>query len=122
LLSDRAKHDVAALVQGVRLIHDLTARSPLTDAIKRGPRRLSSGAALTRYVGQNVSDYGHSVGTCRMGPSPGGGDVVDARGRVHGLANVFVADASIMPRIPRANTNLTCFAIGARVGDLLANG
>ena len=113
---------VGALMEGVRLIHDLTKRSPLADAIKRGPRRLSSGAALERYVRNNVSDYGHSVGTCRMGPMPDAGDVVDARGRVHGLANVFVADASILPRIPRANTNLTCSVIGGRVADLLAAG
>jgi choline dehydrogenase-like flavoprotein len=121
-LSDRADHDVGALMEGVRLIHDLTKRSPLADAIKRGPRRSSSGAALERYVRNNVSDYGHSVGTCRMGPSPDAGDVVDVRGRVHGLANVFVADASIVPRIPRANTNLTCSVIGARVADFLAAG
>ncbi|MDQ3951065.1 MAG: GMC family oxidoreductase, partial [Gemmatimonadota bacterium] len=121
-LSDRAAHDVGALVEGVRLIHDLAKRSPLADVIKRGPRRFSSHARLARYVRDNVSDYGHSVGTCRMGPSPEAGDVVDARGRVHGLTNVLVADASIIPRIPRANTNLTCSVVGARVGDFLASG
>jgi choline dehydrogenase len=120
LLTDR--HDVAALVEGVRLIHDLTKRSPLADAIKRGPRRFSASAQLARYVRENVSDYGHSVGTCRMGRSPESGDVVDARGQVHGLANVFVADASVIPQIPRANTNLTCSVIGARVADFLASG
>jgi choline dehydrogenase-like flavoprotein len=120
-LSDREHHDVGALVEGVRLIQELTKRSALADTIKRGPRRFSSDAPLARYVRNNVSDYGHSVGTCRMGPSPNAGDVVDARGRIHGLANVFVADASIIPRIPRANTNLTCFVIGARVADLLAS-
>ena len=55
-----------------------------------------------------------------MGSRPASGDVVNARGKVHGLANVFVADASIIPRIPRANTNLTCYVIGARAADLLA--
>jgi choline dehydrogenase-like flavoprotein len=119
-LSDRDDHDVGALVEGVRLIQELTKRSPLTAVVKRGPRRFSSDARLARYVRENVSDYGHSVGTCRMGLSPKDGDVVDARGRVHGLANVFVADASIVPRIPRANTNLTCSVIGARVADFLA--
>ena len=68
----------------------------------------------------NPADYSHSVGTCRMGPSPGRGDVVDAGGCVHGLANVFVADASVIPRIPRANTNLTCYVIGAKIAGLLA--
>jgi choline dehydrogenase len=53
-----------------------------------------------------------------MGPSPDGGDVVDGVGRVHGLTNVYIADASIVPIIPRANINLTCFVIGSRVADL----
>jgi choline dehydrogenase len=122
LLSDPGGHDVTALMKGVRFIQDLTKRSSLADAIKRAPRRFSAEAPLARYVRDNVSDYGHSVGTCRMGPSATAGDVVDARGRVHGLANVFVADAAIVPRIPRANTNLTCSVIGIRVADFLAAG
>jgi choline dehydrogenase len=114
LLHDRGGHDARALAEGVGLIHDLTTRSPLADAISRGPRRFTSTARLTQYVRNNVSDYGHSVGTCRLG------DVVDERGRVQGLENVYVADASIMPIIPRANTNLACSVIGARIGGFLA--
>jgi choline dehydrogenase len=114
LVSDPARHDVSALVEGVRLIHDLTTRAPLADFIKRGPRRFRFDARLARYVRNNVSDYGHSVGTCSMG------DVVDARGRVQGLENVYIADASVMPVIPRANTNLACSVIGARVAEFLA--
>jgi choline dehydrogenase len=114
LLNDRGGHDARALAEGVGLIHDLTTRSPLADAISRGPRRFTSPARLTQYVRNNVSDYGHSVGTCRLG------DVVDERGRVQGLENVYVADASIMPIIPRANTNLACSVIGARIGGFLA--
>jgi choline dehydrogenase len=120
LLTDREGHDARALAEGVRLVHDLTGRSPLAEAIKRGPRRFGSEARLARYVRDNVSDYGHSVGTCRMGRTPAAGDVVEPRGRVHGLANVFVADASIIPTIPRANTNLTCSVVGARLADFLA--
>jgi choline dehydrogenase-like flavoprotein len=47
--------------------------------------------------------------------------VTDARGRVHGMENVFVADCSIMPVIPRANTNLPAVVVGERIaGWLLA--
>jgi choline dehydrogenase-like flavoprotein len=96
---------VDALIEGIRIVHDVTRRAP-----------------LARFVRDNPADYSHSVGTWRMGPSPGRGDVVDAGSRVHGLANVFIADASIsiIPKIPRANTNLTCYVIGARATDLLA--
>lgn len=81
--------------------------------------QFTDGARLLRYVRNKVSDYGHSGGTCRLGAVPESGDVVDVRARVHGLENVWIADASIMPRIPRANTNLTCSAIGVRMADLL---
>jgi choline dehydrogenase len=48
----------------------------------------------------------------------GDGDaVVDARGRVRGVEGLAVVDASIMPNVPRANTNLTCIMIGERVAD-----
>jgi choline dehydrogenase-like flavoprotein len=45
--------------------------------------------------------------------------VVDERARVYGYDNLLVADASIMPTIPRANTNLTTAAIAERVAELL---
>jgi choline dehydrogenase-like flavoprotein len=54
-----------------------------------------------------------------MGPSSDPAAVVDAEGRVRGLGNLFVADASIMPVIPRANTNLTCMLIGLKVADVV---
>ena len=117
LLKDR--HDVDTLIDGAEIIHELTRRVPLAEAIARGPRWFKSRARRARFVRSNVTDYAHPVGTCRMGLAPEAGDVVDARGRVHGLANVFVADASVMPQIPRANINLTCFVIGARVADFL---
>jgi choline dehydrogenase len=121
LLTDRKGEDAAAVAEGIRLVHELTRHAPLASAVKRGPRRFASDDRLIRYVRENVSDYGHPVGTCRMGLAPSNGDVVDAQGRVHGLTNVFVADASIVPRIPRANTNFTCFVIGTRMADLLAD-
>jgi choline dehydrogenase-like flavoprotein len=45
--------------------------------------------------------------------------VVDQDGRVRGVDRLHVADASIMPAIPRANINLTCIMIGERIADRL---
>ena len=45
--------------------------------------------------------------------------VGDARGRCHGIDQLVVADASIMPSVPRANTNLTCLMIGEHIGEWL---
>jgi choline dehydrogenase-like flavoprotein len=50
-----------------------------------------------------------------MGPADDPGAVVDATGRVHGVAGLRVADASIMPVIPRANTNLPAIVVGEKV-------
>ena len=66
-----------------------------------------------------MGGYWHPVGTCKMGPESDAGAVVDASGRLHGSANVYVADASIMPTIPRANTHLPVIAIAERIADLL---
>ncbi|MDB5873759.1 MAG: hypothetical protein JWQ07_3201 [Ramlibacter sp.] len=49
---------------------------------------------------------GHPVGTCAMGQAGDPLSVVDETFRVHGIDNLFVADASVMPVIPSANTNL----------------
>jgi choline dehydrogenase len=59
----------------------------------------------------------HPCGTAKMGPQEDPMAVVDAMGRCHGLEQLVVADASIMPTVPRANTNLTCFMIGERIGE-----
>ena len=78
------------------------------------------GAALDVALLAKVSTYHHPVGTCAMGPDPERGAVVDARGRVHGLDGVIVADASIMPSIPAANTHLATVMIAERVAAWLA--
>lgn len=120
LLSDPDGHDVGALVKGVQLIERLTQQQPLAASIRGTGPRFASDHQRAAYVRKNVTDYAHSVGTCRMGPSPSTGDVVAADTTVHGLANVSVADAAIMPIVPHANTNFTCFVIGARAADLIA--
>jgi choline dehydrogenase len=59
----------------------------------------------------------HPCGTAKMGPSEDPMAVVDAMGRCYGVDQLVVADASIMPSVPRANTNLTCFMIGEQIGE-----
>ena len=54
-----------------------------------------------------------------MGPQEDEIAVVDARGRCHGVEQLVIADASIMPSVPRANTNLTCLMIGEKIGEWL---
>jgi choline dehydrogenase len=75
--------------------------------------------ALDAALRAKVSSYHHPVGTCAMGPSVERGAVVDARGRVHGADGLFVADASIMPDIPAANTHLPTTMVAERIADWL---
>lgn len=79
-------------------------------------RALGSGAPAARHGGgrtlpdeqilASISPMGHPVGTCAMGRADDPMAVVDESFRVHGIDNLFVADASVMPVIPSANTNL----------------
>jgi choline dehydrogenase len=54
-----------------------------------------------------------------MGPASDPMAVVDEHGCCHSVDQLVVADASVMPFVPRANTNLTCIMIGEMVGEWL---
>ncbi len=55
-----------------------------------------------------------------MGPDPGAGAVVDARGAVHGIDGLWAADASVMPAAPSAPTHLSTVVVATRIADMLA--
>ncbi len=59
----------------------------------------------------------HPCGTAPMGPESDPLAVTDGRGRVYGVENLFIADASLMPVIPSANTNVSTLMIGERIGE-----
>lgn len=61
----------------------------------------------------------HTVGSCKMGPKEDTEAVVDARLRVYGINGLRVIDASIMPNVPRANTNAATIMIGEKGSDMI---
>ena len=71
------------------------------------------------FAKRNCSTTYHPVGSCRMGPTSDPNAVVDARLRVHGLENVRVADASIMPTVPSGNTHAPTLMIGEKASDMI---
>jgi choline dehydrogenase len=85
--------------------------------IMSGPRDDWTSLARSTY-----ESYHHGVGTCMMGPTSNPLAVVDQHLRVHGVDNLWVADASIMPTVTHANTNLTSIMIGERASDFIERG
>jgi choline dehydrogenase len=108
-LSDPA--DEAPILEGLELARQLAATSPLAEllAVERRPGPV----AADDYVRSTVRGYFHPAGTCAIG------QVVDPDCRVLGIEGLLVADASVMPTIPRANTNLTTAAIAERIAETI---
>jgi choline dehydrogenase len=97
-----------------RLVHNGPAKEYYGPLLQPAP-----GADWAAFARSTYDSYHHGVGTCMMGPSSNGMAVVDERLRVHGVQNLWVGDASIMPTVSHANTNLTSIMIGERLADLI---
>jgi choline dehydrogenase len=120
LLSEQA--DVDALVAGVELGLDIASQPAFRDLIKRWvapPRRMSREGTVA-FIRRSCSSYFHPVGTCAMGS--GREAVVDAELRVHGIEGLRIADASVMPTIPSANTNAAVVMIGEFAAERASSG
>jgi 5-(hydroxymethyl)furfural/furfural oxidase len=129
MLSDR--RDLIRLRQGVRHLFELARSSQITalaDAPIQFAPRGKSGRPLDEFKEDSTlesamlkycAQFFHPVGTCRMGASDDPDAVVDPDGRVIGVENLTIADASIMPDIVRANTNVTTVMIAEVIADKL---
>jgi choline dehydrogenase-like flavoprotein len=114
--------DVEALASCIELGLDLASQPAYRDLIKRWvvpPRRMSREATMA-FVRRSCLSYLHPVGTCAMGP--GREAVVDAELRVRGMEGLRIADASVMPTIPSANTNAPTVMIAEFASRLLVEG
>ncbi len=113
--------DIAALRAGIRLSHRIAEASPLADyePKDRYPINLDDDAELDDLIRNRADTVYHPVGTCRMGADED--SVVDPKLKVRGLDGLWVADASIMPKIVSGNTNAPSIMIGERCADFLLN-
>ena len=118
--------DIERLRRGVRLANRLAGHPELAQIIDElhepTPDQLDSDDALDEWIRREVSTMHHISCTCKMGPASDPLAVVDQHGRVHGVEGLRIADASIMPDCPRANTNVTTMMIGERVADFIKSG
>ncbi|MFC0544852.1 GMC family oxidoreductase [Kutzneria chonburiensis] len=115
--------DLDVLVDAISLARELVGAKAF--APFRG-RELAPGdevrdrAGLVRYVRESASTVWHPVGTCKMGKDREA--VVDSALRVHGVAGLRVADASIMPTITSGNTNAATIMIAEKAADMISAG
>jgi len=114
------RSDVQALTAGMRLARGFSQQPALqpyvAEELLPGPA-VSTDAEFEANIRETANSNLHPVGTCRMGPE--GDTVVDARLRVHGIAGLRVADASIMPTVPAGNTNAPSIMIGEKAAAMI---
>jgi len=113
------ERDMAVLRAGVRLSHRIAGAPPLTDygPRDRHPVDLENDAALDALIRDRADTVYHPVGTCRMGSDADA--IVDPTLKLNGLDGLWIADASIMPRIVSGNTNAPSIMIGERCADFI---
>jgi choline dehydrogenase len=115
--------DVRALAAGLKMTREFVTAKPMagicSGEIAPGAH-VRSDAELLQYVRSSVATLYHPVGTCAMGGEARRGSVVDPELRVRGVAGLRVVDASVMPSVPRGNTNAPTIAIAERAADLIA--
>lgn len=103
--------DLAAMLGGLDLVQRLVAH-PALAAFYGELLDPPPGTDPADHVRQSYISYYHGVGTCRIGPIGDPGAVVDPQLRVHGVRGLRIADASVLPTVPRANTNLAAMLVG----------
>jgi choline dehydrogenase len=125
-LSDMA--DLDPLLRAISQVREFAAARPLSKLVKSelAPGDdLRTGAELTEWIRRDLSTIYHPAGTCAMGGDSGPAasrltSVVDPELRVRGVDRLRVVDASVMPTVPRGNTNAPVIAIAERAADLIS--
>ena len=118
---DRERLREAVRISMQLLEHD--AFGPIVDKVLQPSEEdLASDEALDAWMMRTVFNTTHASGTCKMGPASDPMAVVDQQLNIHGLENIKVADASVMPNVIRANTNCTTIMIGERCAEWLRGG
>jgi choline dehydrogenase len=116
----RSEYDMQAMLAGIRIAREIASQPALkglvVEEVLPGPAVATDQQLRDEVRLRGVSNL-HPVGSCGMGHGPNA--VVDPRLRVHGIAGLRVADASIMPSIVAGNTNAPSIMIGEKVSDMI---
>ena len=113
--------DIDNLVKGGELVFKLMNEKPLFKHIKSFglPIERKSKDALVEHIKKTLETVYHPVGTCKMGNDKM--SVVDSSLIVHGVKNLRVVDASIMPKIISGNTNACVYMIAEKASQMILN-
>jgi len=106
----------------VRLSESPAFKELLRERVLPTDADLASDSALDDWLMANSGTSHHVSGTCKMGPASDPMAVINQYGCVHGLENLWIADASVMPDCIRANTNATTIMIGERIAEFIQAG
>ncbi|KQY58497.1 choline dehydrogenase [Aeromicrobium sp. Root495] len=112
--------DVDAMLAGYRTALEIVKTGPLNELIE-GPWEPPTFEPTDEQLLETIARLGqtlyHPVATCAMGSNDD--SVVDSELRVRGVKGLRIADASVMPRVPRGNTNAPTIMIGEKAADLI---
>lgn len=109
---------LATLLDGPKALRRFLVRN----VISEGPtvdRLMQDQPALDAFLRANVHGVWHASGTCRMGAPDDPDAVVSPSGKVYGVEGLRVVDASVMPCVPRANTNFPTIMIAEKMSDMI---
>ena len=108
---------------GVRLLESEAYRNVVDHVINPTDDLLTNDDAMDHWIRQTVGTARHVSGTCRMGPDSDSMAVVDQYCRVKGVLGLWVADASVMPRIPRSGgIHPTVMMVAERAAEWISAG
>ena len=101
----------------IRLLEHQAFGPIVAERLQPTDEDLATDDNLDKWMRKTVFNTTHASGTCKIGPDSDPLAVVDQHLNIHGLRNIKVADASVMPNVIRANTNCTTIMIGERCAD-----
>jgi choline dehydrogenase-like flavoprotein len=111
--------DLRRMEAGVALVMEMARQAALAPFCSQPWQVPTSGgeAGMRAFIRRHAQTLYHPVGTCAMGA--GDDAVVDTELRVRGVEGLRVVDASVMPTVPRGNTNAPTIAVAERAADLI---